>query len=101
MAPLPPAPPVGCTPSALGYACSQALGKVVLHWTVGGAAAPENLCTGTRPLLDGAGQLAVAGEDGQQPLLVHFAVEAAMRGYVSLGFPENPARMYNADMVLG
>lgn len=101
MAPLPPAPPAGCAPSALNYACSQTLGKIVLHWSIGGTAAPENLCTGIRPLLDGAGQAAAADQEGQLPLLVHFAVEAATRGYVSLGFPESPARMYNADMVLG
>jgi hypothetical protein len=101
MAPLPPVPPTGCSPSALGYVCSQALGEIVLHWSVGGSAAPENICTGTRPLLDGAGQPPAARQDGTPPLLVHFAVEAATRGYVSLGFPESPARMFNADMVLG
>jgi hypothetical protein len=32
---------------------------------------------------------------------MHFAVEADVAGYVSLGFPEDPAKMHDADMILG
>lgn len=68
------------------------LGQVRLHWTIGGAAPPANDCTGPAPRA-----LSSAGE-----ALVHFGVEGpGVSGYVSLGFPENPDLMYDADMVLG
>ncbi|KAG2446460.1 hypothetical protein HYH02_008452 [Chlamydomonas schloesseri] len=90
--PQPPAPPSSCEPSSLGYACSKMLGLVRLHWTVGGAAPPPNDCTGPTPR-----DLTTS----RKPL-VHFGVEGpGVSGYVSIGFPENPDRMYDADMVLG
>ncbi|KAG2433854.1 hypothetical protein HXX76_008209 [Chlamydomonas incerta] len=91
-APQPPAPPASCEPSSLRYTCSKMLGQVRLHWTVGGAAPPANDCTGPAPR-----SLSSSGE-----ALVHFGVEGpGVSGYVSLGFPENPDLMYDADMVLG
>ncbi|KAG2484406.1 hypothetical protein HYH03_016820 [Edaphochlamys debaryana] len=92
--PMPPAPPSSCAPSTLGYRCSQALGKVVVHWTLGGAAPPPNACTGPSPEALASGEEAFMG-------LAHFAVASDVSGYVSLGFPEDPASMFDADMVLG
>ncbi|EFJ45271.1 hypothetical protein VOLCADRAFT_121209 [Volvox carteri f. nagariensis] len=96
--PQPPAPPAACEVSTLGYACSKALGKVIVHWTIGGSVPPSNKCTGT-----GSSDIISKTQQQQQELgkLVHFAVEAAVGGYVSLGFPENAARMYDADVILG
>ncbi|KXZ53286.1 hypothetical protein GPECTOR_7g1180 [Gonium pectorale] len=91
--PQPPAPPASCEPSYFGYSCSKMLGLVRLHWTVGGAVPPANNCTGPRPA-------APLGPDAADSL-VHFAVESAVAGYVSFGFPEDPNKMYDADIVLG
>lgn len=75
----------------------QVLGKVTLHWSIGGSVPPSNKCTGSRRApASGSSTL-----QHQPQQLVHFAVESVVGGYVSLGFPENPTSMFDADMILG
>ncbi len=64
-----------CTPSVLGYACSQAIGDVRVHYTLGGAAAPDNVCT--RGLA-----VEARGQGLEASQLLHMAVEAQTDGEV-------------------
>ncbi len=67
---------------------------VTIHWSIGGSAPPENACTGPQPA-----QAFLELEAGEK--LMHFAVESDVSGYVSLGFPQRPELMYDADIILG
>jgi hypothetical protein len=59
----------GCTPSPLGYSCVATTRQgTKVHYTLGGAAPPDNACTrGTK------GDVAIAG--GAAPQMMHFAYE--------------------------
>lgn len=67
---------------------------VTIHWSIGGSAPPENACTGPQPAQ------AFLELDADERL-IHFAVESDVSGYVSMGFPQRPELMYDADIILG
>ncbi|GFR42660.1 hypothetical protein Agub_g3597 [Astrephomene gubernaculifera] len=98
----PPPPPstavpqaaTSCTRSTLGYQCMAQKGKVTIHWTVNTTTAPSNPCTpATRTELQEA-EVAQSGS-------LHMAIQAAVTGYVALGFGSDPEEMYPSDIVLG
>lgn len=57
-----------CPASSLGYTCSQTLSRgAVVHYSIGGAAPPDNVCT--------KGTAAVAAAQGQAANILHVALE--------------------------
>ncbi|KAL6753047.1 hypothetical protein V8C86DRAFT_2735981 [Haematococcus lacustris] len=92
----------GCQPSSLGYACARQLSApgVTLHFTHGGASPPPNLCTGPGGVARGQ----AAADPGSGPggsARIHWALEAAVPGYVALGWSPKAGRMIPLDTVIG
>ncbi|GLI65943.1 hypothetical protein VaNZ11_009624 [Volvox africanus] len=83
-----------CTPSTLGYQCMVRKDKVTVHWTLNTKAAPNNPCTPTSKTM-------LKDTEVVQYGTLHMAAQSNTKGYVGLGFAENPDDMYRSDILLG